>query len=126
MTEPEAHRLLSYLIKHEHLSRLKPPVTMSISNIQGAWAHYSKHRISVGKHWLNNYFNGLTTIIHEFSHIIARLKSKRGYIFKRIKPHGKEFVRTERRLLKGFGITAEYTKKNTGYVHKYYLHGERI
>lgn len=65
-----------------------------------------------------NYYYGKAYVIHEFSHIATH--QKYGY---KAKVHGKEFKRTEDRLLKLFGLSI---KRARAYATIIYHEGKEV
>lgn len=103
--EQDCQDLLSLLVKHEHLSRLS--IKLKVWNTRGSCAYYSKRELHISKRELErNYYYGKALVIHEFSHIVTAHKNGRH----RVSSHGKEFKRTENRLLKLFGLSIKRKK----------------
>ena len=115
MTEQDCQSILTKLIKHEHFSRLKPPITLKLKNIRGSWEHDGRHSISISKNQLNyGYYYGVALVVHEFSHVVVDFKHR----WKRVLPHGKEFKKVENRLLKLFGLTIKRKKAYAIAIYK--------
>jgi len=115
LTKHECLEILTKLVKHEHYSRIRVPVTIKFKNTRGSYASYSTHQLSISCKQLidNGYWYGVALIVHEFSHVCASIE----YGWK-ILPHGKEFKKVENRLLKLFGLSIKRKKAYAKIIYK--------
>jgi len=117
-TRQECQDLLAELVQHEHLSRLG--IKLKVWNTRGSTAYYNKRELHISNRELNrNYYYGKALVIHEFAHIVNAHKNGRH----RVSSHGKEFKRTEDRLLKLFGLSI---KRARAYATVIYYEGKEV
>lgn len=120
LSELGCQDVLIKLIRHEHLSRLKPKIKLTFWNKRGSCAGYYSHEIRMSRTQLkDNYWARLALVVHEFVHVVVYQKNGSHGIL----PHGKEFRRIEDRLLKLFGLTIERKKC---YAKAFYHNGVEV